>query len=63
MRLHQPFCARIATIGAAFVTFSVSAFGQPVSVSGQGGQPSLSLAVQAAARTAAQEPGEVVRRL
>ena len=63
MRLHQPFCARIATIAAAFVTFSVSAFGQPVSVSGQGGQPSLSLAVQAAARTVAQEPGEVVRRL
>jgi outer membrane protein len=63
MRLHQPFCARIATIAAVLVTFSVSAFGQPVSDSGQGGQPSLSLAVQAAARTVAQEPGEVLRRL
>ena len=63
MRLHQPFCARIATIAAAFVTMSVSAFGQPVSVSGQAGPPSLTLAVQAAARTVAQEPGEVVRRL
>jgi len=63
MRLHQPICARIATIAAAFVTISVSAFGQPVSVSCQAGPPSLTLAVQAAARTVAQEPGEVVRRL
>src|SRR5258707_1387941 len=63
MRLHHSICARIATIAAVFVTFSVSAFGQPVSVSGQGGQPSLSVAVQAAARTVAQEPGEVLRRI
>src|SRR5258708_26654973 len=57
MRLHQPIRrARIATIAAAFVTMSVSAFGQ-------GGQSSLTLAVQAAARTAAQEPGETIRRL
>ena len=63
MRLYQPICARIAPIAAVFVTMSVSAFGQPVSVSGQGGSPSLSLAVQAAARNVAQEPGEVLRRL
>jgi outer membrane protein len=62
MRLHQPICARIVTIAAVFVTMSVSAFGQPVSVSGQA-PPSLTLAVQAAARTVAQEPGEVLRRL
>jgi len=62
MRLHQPICARIAIIAAVLVTMSVSAFGQPVSVSGQA-PPSLTLAVQAAARTVAQEPGEVLRRL
>ena len=50
MRLHQPICARIATIAAVFVTMSVSAFGQPVSVSGQAAPPSLTLAVQAAAQ-------------
>ena len=50
MRLHQPIRARIATIAAAFVTASVSAFGQPVPASGQSGQSSLSQAVQAAAR-------------
>ena len=57
MRLHQPIRrARIAAIAAAFVTMSVSAFGQS-------GQSSLSLAVQAAAQNAAQQPGETVRRL
>ncbi|MGH9140353.1 MAG: TolC family protein [Vicinamibacterales bacterium] len=63
MRLHQPIFARIAAITATLVTISMSASGQPVSGSGQAGAPSLSLAVQAAAQTAAQEPGEVVRRI
>src|SRR5215212_2397315 len=63
MRLHQPFRARIFVIAAAFITLSVSAFGQPLSVSGQPGASSLSLAVQAAAQSAAQQPGEVVRRI
>ena len=57
MRLHQPIRrARIATIAAALVTMSVSAFGQS-------GPSSLSLAVQAAAQTAAKEQGETVRRI
>jgi len=63
MRLHPPNRARIAAIAVAFVTASVSAFGQPVSVSGQAGASSLSLAVQAAGQNAALEPGEVVRRI
>jgi len=64
MRLHQPFCARIATTAVAVVMISsVSAFGQQVSGSGQPGPASLSLAVQTAAQTAAQQPGEVVRRI
>ncbi len=57
MRLHQPNRrARIATIAAVLATMSVSAFGQS-------GQSSLSLAMQAAAQNAAQQPGETVRRL
>ena len=57
MRLHQPIRrARIATIAAALVTMSVSAFGQS-------GPSSLSLAVQAAAQTAALDQGETVRRI
>jgi outer membrane protein TolC len=64
MRLHQPFCARIATIAVAVVMMSsVSAFGQQVSGSGQPGPASLSLAVQTAAQNAAQQPGEPVRRI
>ena len=57
MRLHQPNRrARIATMAAVLATMSVSAFGQS-------GQPSLSLAMQAAAQSAVQQPGETVRRL
>jgi outer membrane protein TolC len=64
MRLHQSFRARIATIAAAVgILSSVSAFGQQVSGSGQPGPSSLSVAVQTAARTAAQQPGEPVRRI
>ena len=64
MRLHQPFCARIATIAVAVVMISsVSAFGQQVSGSGQPGPASLSVAVQSAAQNAAQQPGEPVRRI
>ena len=64
MRLHQPFCARIATIVVAVVMISsVSAFGQQVSGSGQPGPARLSLAVQTAAQNAAQQPGEAVRRI
>jgi outer membrane protein len=63
MRLHPPIRARIAAIAVAVVTSSVSAFGQPVSVSGQAGASSLSLAVQTAAQSVALEPGEVVRRI
>ena len=58
MCLHQPNRrARIATIAAVLATtMSVSAFGQS-------GQSSLSLAMQAAAQNAAQQPGDTVRRL
>lgn len=57
MRLHQPIRrARIATIAAALLTMSMSAFGQS-------GQSSLSSAVQAAAQNAAQQPAETVRRI
>ena len=64
MRLHQPFCAQIATIAVAVVMISsVSAFGQQVSGSGQPGPASLSIAVQTAAQNAAQQPGEPVRRI
>ncbi len=58
MRLHQPIRrARIATITAAIVTLSGSAFGQS-------GQPSLAAALQnAAAQAAAQPQTESVRRL
>jgi outer membrane protein TolC len=55
MRLQQPR-ARMVTIAAALVSMSVSALGQS-------GQPSLSLAVQAAAQNAALQPGETVRRI
>jgi outer membrane protein len=48
--------ARICTVAAAIVCVSVSAFGQS-------GQPSLSNAVQAAARTTAMQPSTSVRRL
>jgi len=61
MRLHQPFCAQIVTITAAVVAMSASAFGQQVSASGQASP--LSRAVEAAAKSAAQDPGEVVRRI
>jgi outer membrane protein len=48
--------ARICTAAAAIVFMSVSAFGQS-------GQPSLSTALQAAARTTAIQPSTSVRRL
>ena len=63
MRLHQPFRARIATIAAALAMTSVSAFGQAVPASGQGGQSILSQAEKAAADSALREPGEVTRRI
>src|SRR5579864_2034707 len=63
MRLHQPFCARIVIVAAALAVTSVSAFGQAVPASGQGGQSILSQAEKAAADSALQEPGEVVRRI
>jgi outer membrane protein len=63
MRLHQPFRARIATISAAVLAMSVSAFGQPVPASGQSGQTILDQAVKAAAESQVPQPGEVVRRL
>ena len=63
MRLYQPIRARIATFTAVLATMSLSAFGQPVSGSGQGTPPSLNLAVQAAAQNAAQQPGETLRRI
>ncbi len=58
MRLHQRIRrARIATIAAAIVTLSVSAFGQS-------GQPSLAAALRSAATQAADQPqAESVRRL
>ena len=57
MRLYQSIRrARVAMAAAAIVFTSVSAFGQS-------GQPSLSSAAQAAARAAAQEPAESLRRL
>ena len=46
MRLYQPIRARIATFTAVLATMSLSAFGQPVSGSGQGTPPSLNLAVR-----------------
>ena len=62
MRLHQPIRrARIAGIAAVLVTTSV--FVSPLSAFGQNGQSGLSLAVQAAAQNAAQQPGETVRRI
>ena len=63
MRLDQSIRARIATFAAVLVMFSVSVFGQPASVSGQAGAPSLSLAVQAAALNGAQQSGETIRRI
>jgi outer membrane protein TolC len=63
MRLHQPFCARIATIAAALAMTSVSAFGQAVPASGQGGQTILGQAEKAAADATLREPGEVTRRI
>lgn len=53
MRLQQPR-VRMATLAAAIVSMSVSAFGQSE-------PPSLGLAVQGAARNAARQPGETVR--
>ena len=55
MRLPQ-LRARVVTIVAAIVLMSASAFGQS-------GPQGLSLAVQAAAQNAAQQPGEIVRRI
>ena len=64
MCLYQTFRARISVIAAAFATLtSVSAFGQQVSGSGQSGPLSLNLAVKAAAVSAAQQPGETIRRI
>ena len=65
MRLYQLFRARNLAIAASLMMAAVSASGQQVSASGQG-QPanvSLSLAVQAAAQSAALQPGETVRRI
>jgi outer membrane protein len=57
MRLHQLIRpARIASIAAAIVTMSMSAFGQS-------GQSRLAGAVAAAAQAVAQQPGESIRRL
>jgi outer membrane protein TolC len=57
MRVDQSIRrARICTAAAAIVCMSVSAFGQS-------GQPSLSNALQAAARTTAMQPSTSVRRL
>jgi outer membrane protein len=57
MRVDQSIRrARICTAAAAIVFVSVSAFGQS-------GQPSLSSALQAAARTTATQPSTSVRRL
>jgi len=57
MRVDQSIRrARICTAAAAIVFMSVSAFGQS-------GQPSLSTALQAAARTTAMQPSTSVRRL
>jgi outer membrane protein len=57
MRLHQLIRrARIATIAAAIVTISVSAFGQS-------GQPPITGAGQAAVQNLALQPGESLRRL
>src|SRR6476646_9834151 len=57
MRVDQSIRrARICTAAAAIVFMSVSAFGQS-------GQPSLSTALQAAARTTAIQPSTSVRRL
>ncbi len=62
MRLHQPIPrARMAVSAAAF--FTMSMFVWPLSAFGQGGQPSLRVALQAAAQGAAREPGETVRRI
>ena len=57
MRVDQSIRrARICTAAAAIVFMSVSAFGQS-------GQPTLSSALQAAARTTAMQPSTSVRRL
>ena len=57
MRLHQQIRrTRIATIFAAIICLSVSAFGQSE-------QPRLSRLTQAAARGLALQPGETLRRL
>ena len=62
MRLHQPIRrARILRTAAAIV--SMSAFIVPQSAFGQSGQSSLTLAVHAAAQSAAQQPGETLRRI
>jgi outer membrane protein len=64
MRLYQPSRAQNALIVAGFLMTSVaSAFGQQVSVSGQGQPTSLRVAVQQAAQAVAAQPGETVRRL
>src|SRR5471030_3340941 len=57
MRLYQPIRrARIATIVAALVTFTVSAYAQS-------GQSLLGAAIKAAAESAVPDPDEVVRRI
>ena len=63
MRLYLPFRAKNAAIAAGFALISVSASGQPVSASGQGQAPSLSLAMRAAAQNTALQPGETLRRI
>ena len=63
MRLYLPFRAQNAAIAAGFALISVSASGQPVSASGQGQAPSLSLAMRAAAQNTALQPGETLRRI
>ena len=55
MRLHQPIRrARIAVMAAAFVTMSMSAFGQS-------GQSRLTSAIQAATQAAPLQPGQTLR--
>ena len=63
MRLYQPIRARIAPFTAILATMSLSAFGQPVSGSGQSRQSMLDQALKAGAQSAVPEPGQVVRRI
>ena len=63
MRLYLPIRARMMSVAAVLVMSSVSVFGQSRSGSGQQPTPSLTLAVQVAAQSVAQQPGETVRRI